>query len=77
MQTVISKTATGQGITVCYELLEEDGQYGIRVSYGTELVDMMDITTEKEAILQLLNAMYLGFVTPVTARDIVEDWLLR
>ena len=77
MQTVVSKTAADHEITVCYELLEKEGQYGIRVSCGAELVEMMDLTTEKEAILQLLNAMYLGFVTPVTARDIVEDWLLR
>ena len=25
----------------------------------------------------LLKAMMRGFVTPITARDIAEDWLLR
>ena len=77
MTTIVSKTAEQQGMRVFYELLEENGRYGIRVSCGSQMMEIPDLTTEKESLLQLLNAMHLGFVTPVTARDIAEDWLLR
>ena len=77
MMTVFSMTAEQKGMRVCYELLEEAGRYGLRVSCGTVSEEIPDLTTDKNALLQLLNAMHRGFVTPVTARDIAEDWLLR
>ena len=77
MTTIFSKTAARQGMRVCYELLEEDGRYGLRVSCGADSEEIPDLTLEKELLLQLLHAMHRGFVTPVTAVDIAEDWLLR
>ena len=77
MQTIVSKNAGHQGMTVYYELLEERGRYGIRVSCGTEVEEITDLAVKKEPVLELLQAMVRGFVTPVTARDIAEDWLLR
>lgn len=70
-------TADRKGMRVRYELMEEGERYGLRVSCGAESEEIPDLTTDKNALLQLLNAMYRGFVTPVTARDIAEDWLLR
>ena len=77
MQTIVSKIVTRRDMTVCYELLEEEGQYGIRVSCDAEAAEIPDLAGEKEAVTELLEAMCRGFVTPVTARDVAEDWLLR
>ena len=53
------------GFLIHYYLLRDrcGPSYGLAVSEG--------------AVRELLAAMGRGSVTPATARDIVEDWLLR
>ena len=77
MRTAFSMTADRKGMRVRYELMEEGERYGLRVSCGAETAEIPDLTTDRKALLELLDAMRRGFVTPATARDIAEDWLLR
>ena len=61
-----------RGVPVDYFLLVEEWDalwecYGIRVESGGERTE----------IPSLLSKLMRGSVTPVAARDVVEDWLLE
>ena len=49
--------------------------YGICVTCGSDAAFIPEITLSEVEVMQLLEVMVRGRVTPVTARDIVEDWL--
>lgn len=55
--------------------LEPQGGYGICVTSGEDAAFIPEITLSETEIRQLLHSMIKGRVTPVTARDVVEDWL--
>ena len=63
-----------RGVPVDYFLLVEEWDalwecYGIRVESGGERTEIPGITASQSGIR--------GSVTPVAARDVVEDWLLE
>ena len=62
-------------------LLDEDGgpcsRYGILVECGADRAELRDLSPAAWRGRSLLEAMCRGAVTPVTARDVVEDWLLE
>ena len=58
------------------EQVNETETYGIGVEYGEERVDVPDITPSQKGVSVLLDTMIRGTVTPVTLRDVAEDWLL-
>lgn len=64
-----------------YEILEtvSDGifRYGIRISWRGETEEIADITTGRGEVLAFLELLRRGKVTPVSLRDVVEDWLER
>lgn len=63
-----------------YYLLRSGGvrdRYGICVAAGKEAVLIPEISDSGKAIRQLLGSMVRGRVTPVTAQNVVEDWLSR
>ena len=65
---------------IAYELLAETIEndkviYGIRITYGNDEILIRGITPRILKAEALFAAMVRGVVTPVTARDIVEDWL--
>ena len=67
-----------RGVPVDYFLLVEEWDalwecYGIRVESGGERTE----TASQSGILSLLSKLMRGSVTPVAARDVVEDWLLE
>lgn len=68
--------------TIDYFLLVEELEeplvehYGIQVKKGNEEASIRRITVSQKGILTLLSAMLRLTVTPVAARDVVEDWLL-
>ena len=71
-----------RGIPVDYFLLVEErdappGHYGICVESGGERTVIPAITVSQPGILSLLSRLMHGGVTPVAARDVVEDWLLE
>ena len=49
--------------------------YGICVTCGDNATFIPGIAASEGEVRQLLRAMIRGRVTPVTARDVVEDWL--
>jgi hypothetical protein len=51
--------------------------YGIRVSAleRGETVLLRNITVSENKILELTQSLARNFVTPVTLRDVVRDWL--
>ena len=70
------------GAPVDYFLLVEEPDarlehYGVRVESGGERAEIPGITASQTRILALVSRMMRGGVTPVTARDVVEDWLLE
>ena len=70
-----------RGIPVSYHLVVEeraDGgfSFGITIRRGKEEVFVPDITSKPTEICALLHRMVRGSVTPVTAKDVIEDWVL-
>ena len=65
-----------------YYLLVEAGEndwehYGVKITADGGSAALRDITASQREI-QALGALLLNFsVTPVTLRDVVEDWLAR
>ena len=59
------------------ELEGEKEQYGVSVACQGEEAHFPRLTVSQRAVQELLDAMLKGCVTPVTAQDVVEDWLLR
>ena len=65
-----------------YYLLAESGEhdwehYGVKIAGGGDEAALRDITVSQRDI-QTLGALLMDFsVTPVTMRDVVEDWLAR
>lgn len=70
------------GLPIRYYLLRErseDGTalYGVAAEYDGEEESIPDVTSEKAGITALIGILRRCGVTPVTMRDVVEDWLLR
>ncbi len=68
-------------LPVRYSLVVEDlkdvgENYGIWVESGGEQLLLRGITVSQRRIQALLELLMEGNVTAVTARDVVEDWLL-
>ena len=65
-----------------YYLLAETGEndceyYGVKITDGREDAALRNITVSQRNI-QFLGALLVDFsVTPMTLRDVVEDWLAR
>lgn len=81
MRKLLMGTALCRDLPVNYYLLAEmlrDGTetYGVLVEYGQEQEKLPAITISQQEIHSLLSALMEGCVTPVTLRDVVEDWLL-
>ena len=74
----------GAPLEVSYYLTEEDvmcGHFGCE-SYGVRVVEaggeeaaFPHLTVSRTRIVELLTALCGAFVTPVTAGDVVADWL--
>lgn len=80
-ETIHLKTEAGE-ITLDYTLVESSGDL-TRMSYGialcnrdtTELVYVLDITSDPETARTLFEHMVKGSVTTISFRDVVEDFL--
>jgi len=59
---------------VSYYLLSEFGGYGVGVEYRGETVLLRRLSRIRSEVESLLRAMERGVVTPVTVRDVAEDW---
>lgn len=71
-----------RGSQIQYYLTSEtapDGTelYGILVEYGDESCSVPGITPSRSKIQRLLTLLTQGSVTPCTARDVIDDWLLQ
>ena len=71
-----------RGVPVDYFLLVERRDpcwehYGICVENGSERTEIPRITVSRPRVLSLLSRLMQGGVTPIAARDVVEDWLLE
>ena len=71
-----------RGAPVDYFLLVEEqdmfrAHYGICVENGSERTEIPRITVSRPRVLSLLSRLMQGGVTPIAARDVVEDWLLE
>lgn len=74
-------TSCCHGETIKYYLLEDAAgsiaqQYGVFLECGSEHASLPGITVSQSRILALLDTLMSGSVTPVSLRDVVEDWLL-
>lgn len=69
------------GQPVRYYVVEEavgrEMAYGLSVTYRDEALLLPGVTRSKQRVQSLLERMMRGTVTPVAARDVVEDWLLE
>ena len=82
MQAFLMGRRPCRGVPVDYFLLVERRDpcwehYGICVESGGERAEIQRITVSRAGILTLLSKLMRGSVTPVAARDVVEDWLLE
>ena len=81
MRRILAGTAGCRELPVRYYLLVEEQvneteTYGIGVEYGEDRAEVPDITSSQKGVFMLLDTMIRGNVTPVTLRDVAEDWLL-
>lgn len=61
-----------------YYRLEEKRRYGVCIrKQNGETAALADLTGDRRRIDALLGALLRGTVTPVSLRDVVEDWLNR
>lgn len=77
----LAGTAWCKGSEVHYYLLTEYLEnelevYGVSVEYLGETTVVSGITLSQRSVISLLNLLRQGTVTPTTARDVIEDWLL-
>ena len=72
---------TIQGTLFTYALLAEEltsdeERYGVRISGADgETAVFQDVTVSRPGMQSLMGKLVEGLVTPVTLRDILEDWL--
>jgi len=65
-----------------YYLLEREpgeggpASYGVQVELGNETAAAPDLSPSRRRAAELAAALVRGVVTPVTLRDVVDDWLL-
>lgn len=50
--------------------------YGVLVEGGGDRALIPSVAPSRRRVQALLAVMMQGRVTPITARDVVEDWLL-
>ena len=66
---------------VTYYLLAEENlegteQYGVRVESETgDRAEVRKVTISSRSILELMGLLMRNTVTPVSLRDVIEDWL--
>ena len=82
MRILYAGTGTCGQTEVRYSLvaeeLEEAGEnYGVLVESGGGRLLLRGVTASQRRIQALLELLMAGNVSAVTARDVVEDWLLR
>lgn len=58
------------------ENLEGAEQYGVRVESETgDRAEVRKVTISSRSILELMGLLMRNTVTPVSLRDVIEDWL--
>ena len=84
VQTKAVRTCRDAPLELMYYRLSEDApdgttRFGAAVEAvceeGTSRAEVPDITTSREKIDRLLSALIRGAVTPVSLREVVEDFL--
>jgi hypothetical protein len=87
VSTVMLNPEEGKAIQVRYCLTEEDYQgelphagYGVcaKLYLADKLVDessVSDVTCSKSEMITLIEALSRNTVTPVTLRDVIEDYI--
>lgn len=82
---MLAKTACGScgvqrgshSLLLLVETLENGVEtYGVLVEYLTQRTEVPGITVFRHRAEALLELLRRGRVTPVTVRDVMEDWLL-
>ena len=81
MRSVFMGSSSPGGKTVTYHLLVEEVEglgenYGILLEGFGQTEAIRGITVIQDRALTLLEQLRQGMVTPVSLRDVVEDWLL-
>ncbi len=65
-----------------YYILAEDDQdaymetYGLKIVHGESVSQVCRITQSSDKIQTLALRLMEGLVTPITLRDVIEDWVL-
>ena len=80
MKQFFFDSATLGNRTARYFLISETsgadkGEYGVLVELDGEQALIPALSFSRRGVLELLGRMCRGVVTPVTARDVAEDWL--
>lgn len=82
MHMCLVGTSECLGSPIEYHLIShilEDGNesYGVMVRLGDEEESVYHVSPSKDNVQRLLHVMISGSVSPVSVRDIVEDWILQ
>jgi len=73
-------TTDGSTLELHYEIIELNGNYGIRISASSngQIIDevtIKDITTLKDKIIHIFNLLSRNEVTPCTLLEVLDDIL--
>lgn len=65
-----------------YYLLEEESEedgpsYGVGIELKDETAEVRDLSPSRRRVEDLAKALVRGVVTPVSLRDVVDDWLVE
>lgn len=78
LQKLLVGEARCQGALMRYYLLEgEGGAYGVGVETEEEAALVFNLTPSRQKAGNLAQSLVRGAVTPVSLRDVVDDWLLQ
>ena len=61
-----------------YYLLEgEEGSYGVQIEMKGESAAAPDLRPSRQRVKEFAERLVRGTMTPMTLRDVVDDWLLE
>ena len=81
MRRILTGRADTGNMNIHYELYQKRklngiNSYSIKVKKGLETAVLADITSSGSKAKEFFDMLIRGCVTPVTASDVLEDWLL-
>ncbi len=78
MKTILKKSAPKRGYRINYELVEDNGRYGIECyipgQVGKQYCYYHDISDRLETAIKIFELIYKGRISPINIAEMIEDF---